>query len=782
MIARLMRLIGWRRLANLLLLLAVLGSLSWGLSAAIKGFDHSLTTAIILLGLFLAMVLAQSHGSGNRAMLILFLSGPIGLVIYFAGLVNPWWAILRSYGSIPDGLLTLHTWPDLSPLALAWHQLTGQLSALLTRIAAWSTALIQGNHGVDPLITSLLWSLAVWMITTWAGWAIFRLRRPLPAIAPAGILLAGVLNVTQGRAILLAPLVAATLLLMALSRYEVEEQYWVRNRIDYAEDIRLDMITVIPLLVIGLTVMAAITPSISVKQIAKFIREVAQPYQQEAESMAESLGLEQPPAIPSALGSLRSPGLPRQHLLGSGPELSQQVVMVVQTGDLPPVSTLELLPHPPGQYYWRSLTYDIYSGRGWSTSTTEAIQYKAGQPAVVDISTENPSIRMVEQAVYFSQDSPGVLFATGLLVTADIDFEVAWRAPAKEIADAFGVAIQANSYTATSLLTTASAAQLRSAAPVYPDWVLARYLTLPDSLPQRVRALAFDLTRGQTTPYDQALAIETHLRSYPYNLDVPAPPPDQDVADYFLFDLKEGYCDYYATAMVVLSRAAGLPARLVSGYASGSYDAPNARYVVTANNAHSWVEIYFSGIGWVEFEPTGGLPTITRREDENGLPQAFPEPKPVRHDEFFHWVQGISWAGWLLGTGGAALTFVLLWYLIEKWRWQRMPASIMLVRMYQRLKGQGERLAIAPQAGDTPFEYGGRLRVRFTQLTQSVKYGSVLSPAAGELDHLIQLYARDVYSPHPISANEHKQAVRTWMRLRWRLFAASLTRCARSAK
>ena len=79
------------------------------------------------------------------------------------------------------------------------------------------------------------------------------------------------------------------------------------------------------------------------------------------------------------------------------------------------------------------------------------------------------------------------------------------------------------------------------------------------------------------------------------------------------FDLQKGYCDYYATSMMVLARAAGLPARMVIGYSSGSYDVGLEVYVVTEAQAHSWVEIYFPDYGWVEFEPTAGRPTRERR-------------------------------------------------------------------------------------------------------------------------------------------------------------------------
>jgi transglutaminase-like putative cysteine protease len=102
------------------------------------------------------------------------------------------------------------------------------------------------------------------------------------------------------------------------------------------------------------------------------------------------------------------------------------------------------------------------------------------------------------------------------------------------------------------------------------------------------------------------------------------------VADYFLFDLKKGYCDYFATTMVVMARAAGIPARFVSGYSPGAYDAPNAQYVVRELNAHSWAEVYFTDIGWVEFEPTGSIPEIVRMEEEITTPEQEPDSAASR--------------------------------------------------------------------------------------------------------------------------------------------------------
>lgn len=184
--------------------------------------------------------------------------------------------------------------------------------------------------------------------------------------------------------------------------------------------------------------------------------------------------------------------------------------------------------------------------------------------------------------------------------------------------DLSSVKISAQVYQVETARPSASLTELRLSGNAYPEWVSARYLQLPEGLPQRVTDLAAAVTADQTDPYSQAKAIQNYLRQFPYTLDIPAPPADQDVADYFLFDLQQGYCDYYATTMVVLARSAGLPARVVSGYLGGEFDQTSGAYQVAEDNAHSWVEVYFNEIGWIEFEPTPAYPLITREDDLAG--------------------------------------------------------------------------------------------------------------------------------------------------------------------
>jgi len=132
-----------------------------------------------------------------------------------------------------------------------------------------------------------------------------------------------------------------------------------------------------------------------------------------------------------------------------------------------------------------------------------------------------------------------------------------------------------------------------------------RYTALPENLPQRVVDLAFEITEGLETDYDRVAAIEDYLSDeYTYNLSVADVPIGRNFTDWFLFETREGYCTYYATAMATLVRSLGLPARYVEGFATQSRPTDSNRFAVLNSNAHAWVEVYFEGIGWISFEPT----------------------------------------------------------------------------------------------------------------------------------------------------------------------------------
>ena len=145
---------------------------------------------------------------------------------------------------------------------------------------------------------------------------------------------------------------------------------------------------------------------------------------------------------------------------------------------------------------------------------------------------------------------------------------------------------------------------------------ISRYTQLPESLPQRVKDLALEITMGEKTWYDKAKAIEKYFKGSQFSYstkNVMVPDGDVDYVDQFLFDSLRGYCDNFSTSMVVLLRSLDIPARWVKGYTEGESrgykdgDSNIRLFDVTNNNAHSWVEAYFPQVGWVSFEPTPGF-------------------------------------------------------------------------------------------------------------------------------------------------------------------------------
>ena len=141
--------------------------------------------------------------------------------------------------------------------------------------------------------------------------------------------------------------------------------------------------------------------------------------------------------------------------------------------------------------------------------------------------------------------------------------------------------------------------------------VYLSYLQLNDDMPLRVKELAQSITDSYINDYDRVKAIEQYLsQNYKYTLSPKATPKDRDFVDYFLFDLKQGYCTYYASAMTVLVRSLGIPARYVEGYVLPSRPKLGSIYEVTNENAHAWVEVYFEGFGWVPFEPTSSFSSV----------------------------------------------------------------------------------------------------------------------------------------------------------------------------
>jgi len=543
---------------------------------------------------------------------------------------------------------------------------------------------------------------------------------------------------------------------------------------DYSDSIRYDSGQAVFFFTILIGLVAFITPSISWREIRDFLREWNQSTQSEA---AEMLGVQEP-AVPSQNPLVQKPSLPRDHLLSGGYAQSQKIVMTISTGELPPVPDPSFISDIP-RYYWRSVTYDIYKGSGWVTSSAPPKSYDANTPLIPGLLD---GYRLVHLDVQMQQPE-GKLFWSGILFSADIPFTADWRVrPQSNLftdqsallqADMFAAASNANAYKAQSYIPDVTEEQLRAASTEYPEDIRERYLDLPRALPKRVHQLAQEIVAGKKNPYDKAKAIESYLRTYPYDLEVPAPPQDQDVADYFLFDLKKGYCDYYATAMVVLARSSGIPARFVSGYSSGSYDAPNAQYVVRELNAHSWAEIYFPGIGWVEFEPTASQPEIERAPENIPVPAEQNEESTAsallnryRTELVLIWISPILTVFFLA---------ILYFGVIERWLYMRLLPATAIERIYRRFYRLGRGLVGARVGAETANEFSYSLANKIEKIKLQSGFAKFFANTKNDIDLLTNIYYVSLFSGRNTQKKDSISAFNLWKHLRLRLITAWVT-------
>ncbi len=188
---------------------------------------------------------------------------------------------------------------------------------------------------------------------------------------------------------------------------------------------------------------------------------------------------------------------------------------------------------------------------------------------------------------------------------------------------------------------------LRRAATDYPPHISQKYLQLPDNISERVKKLAVELAAPHDNHFDKVTALNNYLLTIPYDFFPPAHPPGAEVVDNFLFVDKRGFCEMYATSLVVMARSLGIPARLATGYGSGSYSPVTGYYEVRFSDAHSWAEIYFPDYGWVPFDPTPGWE-----------PQPYPTPVQTwlfaDNGELFKQLSGLNLPAGEIAAGSLA--------------------------------------------------------------------------------------------------------------------------------
>lgn len=570
-----------------------------------------------------------------------------------------------------------------------------------SRFVLWGEGISAGGAAQDNLVFATFGAMILWLLGVATAWLARGQRQGLAAGAPSLWLLGLILLYSSSGRFLLLSGLALTFALHILLDQGVLTQRWQQLQLDYSPGLMLDrVVAVIGAGAIVLT-LAAVMPNLYVRPLVDRYYALLAPVHLAMEEFGERL-------FPELRGTSRlrgagGSGMPNDFLLRGGPDLGNAPVMRVRTDEAPTFA----LPYdeftPPPGHYMRGRTLTVYDGRGWSNPINTGIDEVAANRRWDESATwgRKPLVQSVILDV-----STSILFAAPEPVEASADV----RLEARGMGDLVTVQARESSYTIVSMVPAVNEEMLRGLhtwtvdgatgngdAPVLPA-PLTVHLELPDTVSERTRALAQQLTEEHANSYDKAFAIEQYLRQYVYDLEVPEPPNDvTDVADYFLFELQRGYCDYYATAFIVLARLAGLPTRFATGFSAGQWNPAEGVFLISENNAHSWPEVYFPEVGWIPFEPTAARAQMQRV----ALPQlntsAAPPPvvaatPVVEASQRWNWQQVV----WLIPLVG------ILWLAWRGWTWWWRRRE----DPWQAVLQWGQRAGRPMDAGETVLEYG----------------------------------------------------------------------------
>ncbi len=256
----------------------------------------------------------------------------------------------------------------------------------------------------------------------------------------------------------------------------------------------------------------------------------------------------------------------------------------------------------PQPAYWQVNVYEEYTSDSWISApgVEDPLEKMSGWGDHGDL----PGWTRVKFEVTPGMNTDVVLL-TGDFVSADMPV-IARRSIENEITGvkAPRVLSPGEKYAVRVYVADNSAEALSTVSANYTPAIESAYLQLPARFPQKVRELSANITENATTPYDKVIAIDNYLAGIPYSLEVAPVPEGADAVEDFLFTQKKGFCLHYASAMAVMLRSVGVPARLAVGYLPGDPGREKGTYILRDKHYHAWTQVYFHGYGWIDFEPT----------------------------------------------------------------------------------------------------------------------------------------------------------------------------------
>ncbi|MDQ7826246.1 MAG: transglutaminaseTgpA domain-containing protein [Candidatus Eremiobacteraeota bacterium] len=268
--------------------------------------------------------------------------------------------------------------------------------------------------------------------------------------------------------------------------------------------------------------------------------------------------------------------------------------------------------------YYRGVAFSRYTGSAWLASEEKPKEISTVEPPLL-VRLESPGQKRNIQIFYIQRELPNIIYGAYQPYELYFPTQNIFMDRNRTLISPFNLE-KGMIYSCVSVSSEPERRRLLYMAPVesQPGFSLTQqeYLELPP-LSSRLKNLVSKIVRNYDRPYEKAQALSTFLKtSYPYDLDIPPFPGNAEHVDYFLFEQKRGYCEHFATAFAVMCRTCGIPARLVAGFAPGTYNPITGYYEVRSEDAHAWVEVYFARYGWMAFDPTPGF-----NDDPGSLPK-----------------------------------------------------------------------------------------------------------------------------------------------------------------
>lgn len=490
-----------------------------------------------------------------------------------------------------------------------------RLANMIGRQIDWLGKAFGGGTSRDAVIFAIQTSLIFWVLGFSMAWYTFRTLKVWRVILPAGLVLLSVVYNYYGPQPLWLYLVIYILVaFLFISRTYLAEQQsaWAAQVVRYERSITYNFMAGGLILAMVALLGAWTAPPLAANSVVgQAIGGVNTPIRRLQDNWTR------------LFSSLRSYGTATNDnysgtlSLGGPRNVGDSLIMDIFVPDQLPYA------------YWQAVVFESYRDGQWSSPDGERIMIAPDEGPISVPSTQAREAITVTVRNYIP--NAGTIYGVPEVIGSDRQMFVTQQvdnrgASLVSAVQSRFVLQQGDFYNTESRLSTATATQLRTAGRDYPDWI-DPYLQVPDSITERTVALAEELVTPLNNPYDAAVTVQNFLRQeIEYNDQIEAPPPGVEPIDYVLFDLKEGYCNYYASSMVMMLRSQGIPARMVAGYAAGEFIDDANVYRVRAKDAHTWVEVYFPTFGWIQFEPTSVIPVFVRPDGDS--PFSASEPLP----------------------------------------------------------------------------------------------------------------------------------------------------------